>query len=218
MQSKFYLPLFIGTLLLTGCSKNTPLAEDTKSATVKTAQTAPAKPQITPEDDPKLTGTPVLGFKLRDSTFDSVKSRLNNYQLDDNYVSYADGPILENDGSGFNIDGLLKTQFGFDKNHKLVYVGMTIQEKDHMSKTTYHRVVDYVKQNGYQVKNVKAPFVGNQETVFVTPKQETIIVSEPHMGGFKVYVEYFTDDFKHKKENYLKEQQEEKTKAESANF
>lgn len=47
---------------------------------------------------------------MRDSTFESVKKRLNNYKV--NGESYAGGPVLENDGSGF--DGIF-TQFGFDK-------------------------------------------------------------------------------------------------------
>lgn len=219
MQNKFYLPLLLGTaLLFTGCSKHSEQQTNTNQATEKPTQTIEQKPKIAPEDDQKLTGTPVLGFKLRDSTFDSVKSRLNNYQLDDNYVSYADGPILENDGSGFEIAGLEKTVFHFNKDNKLVYVAMVLKESDPMSHETYKKIVNYIKKNGYKVTQVKAPFVGDQATYFATGKQEQISVQAPHMGGFKVYVEYSTDEYTQQKQAYLKQQQQQKEDAESANF
>lgn len=200
--------IFVSTLLIMGCSKeNNSQSSSTSNASVK---------KITPEDDPNLKGTPVLGFKLRDSTFDSVKSNLYNYQ--ENGESYAGGPILENDGRGFNIDGLVFTQFGFDKNNKLVYVAMTINENDHMSKETYHKVVNYVAQNNYKVIGEKAPFVGDRETIFETPNNELITVSSPHLGGFKVNVEYLTKEFSAQRAEYKQQSQQQKSESEGANF
>lgn len=217
-MNKEFLILLLSASLLMGCSKDA-----TENGAVKIDAQSVVSDQkkqaekVPPEDDPQFTGTPVLGFKLRDSTFESVKKRLANYSVLD-YETYAGGPALENDGSGFNIEGLLGTQFGFDKDNKLVYVWMALKEQDHMSKATYKKIVQYVKQNNYEVTHVKSPFVGNQLTEFKTSKNEKIIVSEPHMGGFKVYVEYFTDEFDKQRTQSLQEQEVQKVKSESANF
>lgn len=83
---------------LMGCSKSSQ-ASDTDGSNNKSGQTSSDAPlkepkvaAIAPEDNPALKGTPVLGFKLGDSTFDSVKARLSNYNVLDG-ESYAGGPI-----------------------------------------------------------------------------------------------------------------------------
>ncbi|TCM65087.1 hypothetical protein EC844_11650 [Acinetobacter calcoaceticus] len=169
---------------------------------------------IAPEDDPNLKGTPVLGFKLQDSTFDSVKARLKNYQLGGE--SYAGGPVLENDGSGFDIEGLRSTQFAFDANNKLHYVFMNIdgtQDKQ----ASYNRIVSYIKERGYKVVRSKEPFVGDRLTEFVSPAQETITVSAPHLD-FTVYVEYVSPKFLQMRNATQQQSQQDKTNKESANF
>ncbi len=163
------------------------------AVTTPIATSVPTTPD--PEDDPSITGTNVLGFKLQASTFESVKKRLENYHFDEYAKSYAGGYILENDGTGFGIEGLNHVQFGFDTNQKLVYVFMQIHESDPMDHTTYKKIVSYVKQNDYTVVGSKEPFVGDRETRFKTPRAETITVSSPHMGDFQVYVEYYTEEF-----------------------
>lgn len=77
----------ISLVLLTGCSKSSQASdaktESDQSSTQATA-TAPTKAAVTviaPEDNPALKGTPVLGFKLGDSTVESVKARLRNYTV-----------------------------------------------------------------------------------------------------------------------------------------
>ena len=202
--------------VLASCSKDNNSQEKTKTQGKEeiVAQKSPEK--IAPEDDHTLKGTPVLGFKLRDSTVDSVKKRLNNYKI--NGESYAGGPVLENDGTGFDIDGLLFTQFGFDKNQKLVYVWMTVNENNHMSKETYKKIVSYVQKNSYKIIREKAPFVGDQETVFLTPNNEIITVSAPHMGGFKVNIEYVTQEFEQQRSQINQESQHKKNQSEAANF
>src|SRR5690606_25801311 len=123
---------------------------------------------------------------------ESVKKRLNNYKV--NGESYAGGPVLENDGAGFDVDGLIFTQFGFDKNQKLVYVGMKLTENNHMSHETYKKIVNYVKKNNYKIVREIGPFVGNVETENVTPNNETILVSASRMVECKVNVEHLTHE------------------------
>lgn len=129
----------ISSILISSCSQETAKQNKGSNSETKTSE------NIAPEDNPNLKGTPILGFKMRDSTVESVQKRLENYKNSDG-ESYAGGPILENDGSGFNIDGLEYTQFGFDKNKKLVYVWMSIKENNHMSQETYIKIVNYVKK------------------------------------------------------------------------
>lgn len=206
--------LFSTSVFLIGCSNGT--NADIQSLKTEKEVVKKEAEKLSPEDDPNLKGTSVLGFKMRDSTFESVKKRLNNYKV--NGESYAGGPVLENDGSGFDVDGLTFTQFGFDKNQKLVYVGMELTENNHMSHETYKKIVNYVKKNNYKIVREKAPFVGSQETEFVTPNNETILVSAPHMGGFKVNVEYLTHEFSQQRSKINEETQHNKQLSESANF
>ena len=70
----------------------------------------------------------------------------------------------------------------------------------------------------YKIVREKAPFVGSQETEFVTPNNETILVSAPHMGGFKVNVEYLTHEFSQQRSKIKEETQHNKKLSESANF
>lgn len=132
------LLILTSTLLIVSCSKDNNQHVQSQNQSNENKAIEKVVEKIAPEDDPILKGTPVLGFKLRESTVDSVKKRLNNYKI--NGESYAGGPILENDGSGFDIDGLLFTQFGFDKNQKLVYVWMTLTENNHMANETYKKL------------------------------------------------------------------------------
>ena len=139
--------LFSTSVFLIGCSNGT--NADIQSLKTEKEVVKKEAEKLSPEDDPNLKGTSVLGFKMRDSTFESVKKRLNKYKV--NGESYAGGPVLENDGSGFDVDGLTFTQFGFDKNQKLVYVGMELTENNHMSHETYKKIVNYVKKNNYKM-------------------------------------------------------------------
>ena len=217
LMYKIYLTAFLCStaIVFSGCSDTT----EAKANNAAVEQKVPKQPEkLAPEDDKNLTGTPVLGFKLRDSTFDSVKKRLTDYQVDANNVSYAGGPLLENDGSGFNIDGLVGTQFGFDENEKLVYVWMVLNENNHMSHETYKKIVSYIKKNNYKIVREKAPYVGDRETEFVTPNNDTILVRSPHMGGFKVQVEYLIHEFSQQRSQSQAAQKQQKNTAESANF
>lgn len=216
---KHILTLSLAVVLLAGCDKSkdtTPAAQGTDASTNTAQSELPLKKAIPPEDDPKLTGTPVLGFKLRQSTYESVQDRLQNYKTSDG-VSYADGPILENDGSGFDIDGIKGTQFGFDGKNKLVYVWMTVAEADKMNNTTYKKVVSFVKQRGYKVVRSVEPFVGSRSTEFLTPNNEIITVSAPHMD-FNVYAEYTTKEFDVMRSKQQQQSNKSKTQKESSNF
>ena len=211
-----HLSLSILILSLFACSKENAPQNTNEAKSQKQSAQPVEQPAIAPEDDPKLTGTPVLGFKLRDSTYDSVKKRLQNYQVSDD-KSYAGGPILENDGSGFDIDGLQATQFGFDQNNKLVYVWMSGKDADHRGKATYKKLVSYIKQRDYKVVRSVEPFVGNRSTEFSTPNHEIINVNSPHMD-FNIYVEYLTQEFAQERNKIQQQSKEEKVNKESNNF
>ena len=192
--------------------------ESDQSSTQATA-TAPTKAAVTviaPEDNPALKGTPVLGFKLGDSTVESVKARLRNYTVSEGQ-SYADGVILQNDGSGFDIDGLQSTQFAFDANNKLVCVTMVFREANKMGNATYRQLVAYVKARQYKVMRVAAPFVGNQLTEFSTSSHDIITVNSPHLD-FNVYVEYATQSFDRARSHYQQQQSANQKTKESSNF
>lgn len=208
--------------MITGCSNssdssdvNTDKSTSSLQSATKSLVTPPAA-AIAPEDNPKLEGTPVLGFKLNDSTFDSVKARLRNYKVLEG-ESYADGRLLGNDGSGFDIEGLQSTNFAFDANNKLVGVSMSFKEANKMSHETYRKLVDYVKARNYKVVKVVAPFVGNQSTEFSTPKQDMITVNSPHLD-FNIYVEYATQRFDQARTDYLQQQSSQQQNREATNF
>lgn len=203
--------IFISSIFISACSQETDQANQIFPSDKKEIKA------IAPEENPELKGTQVLGFKMRDSTVSSVKNRLENYKVSGD-ESYAKGAIIENDGSGFNIDGLEYTQFGFDKNQKLVYVWMTIKENNHMSHETYKKIVGYVQKNNYKIIEELAPFVGDRKTVFQTPNKETISVSKPHLGGFKINVEYATNEFIQQRNLINQENEQTKQQSESANF
>ncbi|ENX62048.1 MULTISPECIES: hypothetical protein [Acinetobacter] len=215
MSTKFLTVLCLSTVLF-ACTKEMSEKPDQASLDTTKKSIIDKKEKLAPEDDSTLTGTPVLGFKLRDSTFDSVKNRLMNYSVGNE--SYAGGGILANDGSGFDIEGLFGTQFGFDQKQKLVYVWMGLKEIDHMNHTTYKKVVNYIQQNGYVIIDEKKPFVGSRSTTFKTPNQEIVVVSSPHMGGFKVDVEYMTELFLKQRNDVLQQQKSNQETTEARNF
>lgn len=222
MKNLLNAVIMMSLITLTGCSKSSE-ARDAKTKThhagsepSAAGSTKPTVPVIAPEDNPALKGTPVLGFKLGDSTVDSVKARLRNHKVSEN-TSYADGPLLENDGSGFDIDGLQYTQFGFDTNNKLVSVGMSFRESNKMGHDTYKKLVAYVKERNYKVVRVVAPFVGNQFTEFSTPSHDIITVASPHLD-FNVYVEYVTQAFDKARSDYRQQQSSKQQNKESQNF
>ena len=71
--------LFSTSVFLIGCSNST--NADIQSLKTEKEVVKKEAEKLSPEDDPKLKGTSVLGFKMRDSTFESVKKRLNNYKV-----------------------------------------------------------------------------------------------------------------------------------------
>lgn len=170
------------------------------------------------EDDPKMVGTNVLGFKMQGSTFESVKKRLLNYQFNEHHQSYAGGYLLENDGSGFELEGLDHTQFGFDTDQKLVYVFMQIHESDHLNHTTYNKIVSYIKKNNYKIIRTIDPFVGDRKTEFQTHNNEIIVVESPHMGNFNVYVEYYTKEFGRMRQEAQQLENTQQSQIEAKNF
>lgn len=222
MKKHISVAMILSLAGLIGCSKPSEASDSSGSNNRNSGQTSLNAPleakvaSISPEDNPTLKGTPVLGFKLGDSTFDSVKARLRNYQVLDG-ESYADGPLLGNDGSGFDIEGLQSTNFAFDANHKLVCVTMSFREANKMSHETYRKLVAYVKARNYKVVQVVAPFVGNQLTEFTTPNHDVITVNSPHLD-FHIYIEYATKGFNQARIRYQQLESSQQKTREATNF
>lgn len=209
----YTLPILLGFVVLAGC-------QETKGDTGR--QDSNISNQVTqntpdPEDNPKIVGTPVLKFKLRHSTVDSVKKRLIKFEEIPN-DSYMGGSIINSNGQSFDLHGLETTQFGFDEKGNLVYVYMGIAEEDHMQHTTYNKIVGYIKEKNYKLIKEEKPFVGNRFAIFSTPNNETIIVNSPHLGGFIVQVEYLTNEFKEKRNSAQADAAKNQANQESKNF
>lgn len=64
--------LFSTSVFLIGCSNGT--NADIQSLKTEKEVVKKEAEKLSPEDDPNLKGTSVLGFKMRDSTFESVKN------------------------------------------------------------------------------------------------------------------------------------------------
>lgn len=60
--------------------------------------------------------------------------------------------------------------------------------------------------------------MGDRKIVFKTPNNEIISVSEPHLGGFKVNVEYATSEFINQRTQINQQIEQTKKNSESANF
>ena len=216
------LPIIFSSLfILTACSKDTDSSTSSNStktnSSEKVEQAAPVKviqKKIAPEDNPALTGTPVLGFKLQDSTEESVKDRVHNFTIDG--VSFAGGAYMYNDGSGFDLADLNYTGYGFDKEHKLQYVGMNFDGR-HDKKGVYNRVVSYIDQRGYKVVRKVDPFVGDRLTEYSTPNGDIITVSAPHLS-FDVGVEYVSPTFMKMRSDAKAQTKETTAKKEAVNF
>jgi PBP1b-binding outer membrane lipoprotein LpoB len=61
--------LFSTSIFLIGCSNST--NADLQSLKTEKEVAKKEAEKLSPEDDPNLKGTPVLSFKIRDSTFES---------------------------------------------------------------------------------------------------------------------------------------------------
>jgi hypothetical protein len=128
-----------------------------------------------------------LGLELGVASIEQVKARLGNSPVENTGINaYSNGPMLEGNGNGLDIEGLQKILFIFDSKNKLAGVVMTMA--DHH----FDEVYQYLASK-YPVNTRQIPHVGDR---YVRMRQGASLVeiSDPHMS-FEMEVRYLTNTF-----------------------
>lgn len=213
--------LCTATIVACGQSSSSDTAQNSSNNSKPTTTTTAAKdaevPTIWPEDDSTKTGTSVLGFKLGDSTYQSVTHRLSAWdELGTN--SYSDGKMIATNGNGYGIDDLQKVTYIFSPSDQLEAILIQIDNRNaKMNNEGFKKFKGYVAKNGYKQISNKEPFVGDQYAEFKTPTGNIIEIDAPHLS-FDLYINYQTANFiQHYKEK-SQQTKTEKTNNESAQF
>lgn len=220
MSAKFISYLFSATLMLSlaACDqKNTAqIQQDSSQSIASTAETA-KEPTIWPEEDDTKTGTPVLGFKLGDSTYHSVTRTLSSWD-DLGINSYSQGKMIATNGNGYGIDHLTKVTYIFGSDETLQAVLMQIDNRDaKMGNEGFKKFKGYIEQRGYKRMSLQEPFVGNQFAEYVAPNGDHIEISAPHMS-FDLKIDYQTAAFIKNFNTKQQQQKSEQTQTEAAQF
>lgn len=155
-------------------------------------------------ETPKPLGVP-LGSSIED-----VRKALPNTRLEKTGISaISNGPILETNGTGLDVQGLQRVTLVFSADKRLEAVQMRMEQG------TYDRVLGYL-QKQYPLKSNQAPFVGDKKAVFADPGWR-IEIAAPHMS-FNVTVTYMTQPFFEALEQNAAAERKEKDRKESARF
>jgi hypothetical protein len=219
-----YKPLLIlGILSLAGCnqSNSNSLEQNINKKSNETIQAIQEQkveaPKAWPEDDATKTGTPVLGFKLGDSTYESVTHRLSGWdELGAN--NYNNGKMIATNGNGYGIDGLQKVTYVFSTQNTLDAVLMQIDNRDSkMNNEGFKKFKGYIAKNGYQQISNQEPFVGNQYSEFKTPSGDLIEINAPHLS-FDLYIDYQTANFAKQYQEKSQQAKTQKTNTEASQF
>ena len=126
-----------------------------------------------------------LGLEVGIASIEQVKARVGNSHLAQTGINaYSDGPMLESDGEGLDIEGLEKILFIFDAKNKLAGVVMTMA--DHRFNDVYQFLA-----GKYQVKSKQIPYVGDRY-VRLVQGASLVEISDPHMS-FEMEVRYLTN-------------------------
>jgi hypothetical protein len=126
-----------------------------------------------------------LGLEVGIASLEQVKARVGNSHLAQTGINaYSDGPMLESNGEGLDIEGLQKILFIFDAKNKLAGVVMTMA--DHRFDDVYQFLA-----GKYQVKTKQIPFVGDRY-VRLAQGASLVEISDPHMS-FEMEVRYLTN-------------------------
>lgn len=222
MPNKLLMSGVFFTLLasLTGCEqKNTTVSEQhTASANASLPNSEPAAEVIKtwPEEDDSKTGTPVLGFKLGDSTYQSVTRNLSGWD-DLGINGYSQGKMITTNGNGYGVDHLKKVTYIFAPDESLQAVLMQIDNRDKMGNESFKKFKSYIEQRGYKRISNQEPFVGNQYAEYVTPNGDNIEISAPHLS-FDLNIDYQTAAFIKSFNTMQQQQKTAQTNAEAAQF
>ena len=146
---------------------------------------------------PAFADPTVFKMELGKTTEQEVKEMYSLQQ--DGINSYSDGNQYYINHSEIDFDGLKSTLVIFDKQGVLVGVLSTLQEVDPMKHGTFSRLYDILNSK-YKLVKKERLFVGDQFAKFKDGKTE-ITLNAPHMGNFKVHLDYVRSDFL---ENYKK--------------
>ena len=149
-----------------------------------------------------------LGFTLGKSDYKTVTKQAPGLK-DGGISKYSNGKMLKGMSPQFNIQGLKKTLFIFDKQNKLAVIMMTFD------KNQFDTVYGYLK-NKYPLKSKTIPFVGNKNVIFVKD-QNKIEITAPHMS-FDMDVVYSTDVFNRAYNRIRRLERQQKNKREQSQF
>lgn len=173
--------------------------------------------KIWPEDDSSKTGTAVLGFKLGDSTYESVTHQLSGWD-DLGINSYSEGKMIATNGNGYGVDHLQKVTYIFSSQNTLDAVLIQIDNRNSkMNNEGFKKFKGYVAKNGYQQISNQEPFVGNQYAEFKTPSGDIIEIDAPHLS-FDLNINYQTANFAKKYQQKSQQEKTEKTNTEASQF
>ena len=214
---------FLSMAFLIACSPSNTESTEHKNTDSKTSSASEnlekktEAPKIWPEDDSTKTGTPVLGFKLGDSTFESVTRQLQGWD-DIGTNSYNDGKMIATNGNGYGIDHLQKVTYIFSTQNTLDAVLIQIDNRDSkMDNEGFKKFKGYIAKNGYQQISNQEPFVGNQYAEFKTPSGNIIEVGAPHLS-FDLNINYQTAQFAKQYQQKSQQAKTEKINTEAAQF
>jgi hypothetical protein len=218
MSAKFISSMLccILVLPLAACEqKNAAQVEQTTKQS--STEAIPEKAIVWPEQDETKTGTPVLSFKLGDSTYASVTHTLSSWdELGIN--SYSQGKMIATNGNGYGIDDLTKVTYIFDQNEALQAVLMELDNRNSkMGNEGFKKFKGYIEKRGYKRISTQEPFVGNQYAEYVTPNGDIIELSAPHMS-FDLNIDYQTAAFIKTVKTQQQQQKTVKTQTEAAQF
>ncbi len=132
-----------------------------------------------------------LGIELGASVAEVTKTFHNHQLRDKGTNAYSNGPMLQMDGTGLDIDGLQTVLFVFDGESKMTALMMTM-DAGGMGKGNFEKVQSFLRKS-YPLKSSDNPFVGNKHAVFETAASR-IELDAPHMS-FDLTVTYMTKVF-----------------------
>jgi len=149
-----------------------------------------------------------LGFTIGKSDYAQVKNQ-SPMLIEAGINKYSNGPMLKGLDPAWNIKGLNKTTFIFDKKQTLTAIMMS------MNKHQFDRVFGFLSSK-YKLVNKQIPFVGNKSAIF-RKENVTIEINAPHMS-FTMDVVYATDSFNKAYERIRKLERHNKNKHEQSQF
>lgn len=154
----------------------------------------------------------VFNMELGKTTEQEVK---NMYSLEkDGINKYSRGNQYYVDVKELELDDLRSTLVIFDEKGILVAVIATIDETGPMGNKKFQHLLKLLSAK-YKLVKKETPFVGNQFAKF-KDGDSIINLDAPHLGGFKISLEYLRNDFLNSYKRIKAEDKKQKEKTESS--